>query len=169
MKVSMKKLLLGTVMTTGIVAGGTMMAQAASDTSNATATIVAAIAITNTQDLAFASIVPSGSADTVIVSAAGARTCGGTLTCTGTVTASSFDVTGGANLTYAVTLPGAAANLTGPGTDMTVDTWTDSISSAGTLDGAGTQTFTVGGTLNVGANQTAGAYTGTFSVTVDYN
>ena len=29
--------------------------------------------------------------------------------------------------------------------------------------------FNVGATLNVGANQAAGSYTGTFSVTVDYN
>ncbi|MBV5336700.1 MAG: DUF4402 domain-containing protein, partial [Deltaproteobacteria bacterium] len=35
---------------------------------------------------------------------------------------------------------------------------------------SGTQTLTVGATLNVGANQAAGTYTsGAFSVTVNYN
>jgi len=38
---------------------------------------------------------------------------------------------------------------------------------SGTLTG-GTDTFNVGGTLAVGANQTAGSYSGTYSVAVNY-
>lgn len=36
------------------------------------------------------------------------------------------------------------------------------------LSGTGTGNFTVGGTLTVGANQTAGTYNGSFSVSVEY-
>ncbi len=53
---------------------------------------------------------------------------------------------------------------------MTVDTWTSSPTPTGTLTG-GTETLTVGATLNVGASQAAGTYiSGTpFDVTVNYN
>ncbi len=150
------------------VAGWHSASLAASATSNANAEIVAAIAIANTADLDFAAIVAAAGADTVVVSAAGARTCGGTLTCTGAVAAASFDVTGGANLGYSITLP-ASATISSGGNNMTVNAFTDSLGGTGTLSGAGTQTFTVGATLNVGASQPAGSYTGTFNVTVDYN
>ena len=40
--------------------------------------------------------------------------------------------------------------------------------STGTITLAGGDSFSVGGTLNVGANQADGAYSGTFTVTVDY-
>ena len=169
MKVSMKRVLLGSVVSAGVVAGGAMVAQAASTNSSTSAQIIAALAIVNTQGLEFASIVPSGSSDTVIVSPVSVRTCGATLTCTGSVFASAFDVTGGNNLTYSITLPGAAATLTSGANSMTVDNFIDSGSGTGTLSALGSQTFTVGGTLNVGINQPAGVYAGSYSVTVDYN
>jgi hypothetical protein len=37
-----------------------------------------------------------------------------------------------------------------------------------TLSSTGTDSFAVGGTLNIGATQIPGVYTGTFDVTVDY-
>lgn len=156
------------VASVGIIAGATHVSRAASDTANAIADIVVAIAISKTVDLDFASIVASGSADTVVVSPGGARTCGGTLTCTGTVAAASFDVTGGNNLTYSISLPASTVINAGAPT-MTVDTFTSSPSPTGTLSGAGTETLTVGATLQVGASQATGSYTGTFTVTVDYN
>ena len=42
-------------------------------------------------------------------------------------------------------------------------------SGAGQLDALGNQTLTIGATLNVGANQAPGDYSGSFSVTVAYN
>jgi spore coat protein U-like protein len=51
---------------------------------------------------------------------------------------------------------------------MTVDNFSSTPNGTGTLT-AGTQNITVGGTLNVGAAQASGSYTGTFSVTVNYN
>jgi hypothetical protein len=54
---------------------------------------------------------------------------------------------------------------------MTVDTWTSTPSSTGTLSSGGTQTLTVGGTLHVAGSQVSGTYTSAtpFSVTVNYN
>ena len=41
--------------------------------------------------------------------------------------------------------------------------------ASATLDGSGTNTFEVGGTLTVGANQAVGVYTETFEVVAVYN
>lgn len=49
---------------------------------------------------------------------------------------------------------------------MDVDNFTGSKAN-GTLT-SGADSFTVGGTLDVAANQAAGEYTGTFTVTVEY-
>ncbi len=95
----------GAVAAIGIIAGTSHGSQAASDMANAIANNVVAIAISKTVDLDFASIVANGSADTVVVSPAGARTCSGTLTCASTVAA--------ASLTVGATLQFGASQATG--------------------------------------------------------
>ena len=57
--------------------------------------------------------------------------------------------------------------LTSGGDTVTVDTFTDDTAGTGTLAG-GSDSFNVGATLNLGANQPAGNYTGTYTVTVEY-
>lgn len=145
-------------------------AQSAQATANANATIIAAITITKTLDLEFGSIVAGSVSSVVRVATNDSRSVvSGDATLAGAANqAASFDVTGEPSLTYAITLP-ASTTISGPGTDMTVDTFTDSNSGTGTLDGTGNDTFTVGADLTVGASQTAGSYTGTFDVTVNYN
>jgi hypothetical protein len=51
---------------------------------------------------------------------------------------------------------------------MTVGSFVSNPASTGTLSSGGTGTILVGATLTVSASQTAGAYTGTFTVTVNY-
>ncbi|MBK7710429.1 MAG: DUF4402 domain-containing protein [Bacteroidales bacterium] len=142
-----------------------------SATANATATIITPIGITNSTDLAFGNVAASATPGTVVITPAGVRTAGGGATLpavTGTFGVATFAVTGLGTSTYAITLP-ASATLTGtPSGTMTVDAFASTPSGTGALTG-GTQTITVGGTLNVGAAQAAGSYTGTFSVTVNYN
>ncbi|MEM9233121.1 MAG: DUF4402 domain-containing protein [Pseudomonadota bacterium] len=135
----------------------------------ASANILQALALTKQADLAFANIVPDATtAGTVVVSTAGIRTCNAPLSCSGTVTAADFDVLGTAGYTFAITLP-ASDNITNANGDtMSVDNFVSSIGNTGTLTG-GTADFSLGATLNVGAAQAAGAYTGTFTVTVEYN
>jgi hypothetical protein len=145
----------------------------ASATANATATIVAPIAIANTSALAFGNVAVSATnLGTVTVATDGSRSAllGVTLpVVAGTVSAAAFTVTGEGTSTYAITLPVAAVTLTGSGGGtMTVDTFTSNPSGTGTL-AAGTQNIAVGGTLHVGAAQTPGNYTGSFTVTVNYN
>jgi spore coat protein U-like protein len=153
-------------------AGVGVEAYAASSTSTATATVVAPIAISQTAALNFGrfSTPAGGSAGTVTIqaSAAGTRSStGGTVLVTSVAGNSGvYAVTGEGALTYAITNP-TATTLTGDGAAMAV-TFTTSPSGTGALT-AGAQTLYVGGTLTVGAVQTAGAYTGSYTVTVEYN
>jgi Domain of unknown function (DUF4402) len=139
------------------------------DTASASVTIVSAISITKTVDMNFGDVVEG--AGTVILATDNGRTATGntTLGNSTAAAAASFSVTGDSGATYAITLPGSAITLTGTGTDMTVDTFvSDHPGDTGTLTG-GTDTILVGATLNVGATQTTGAYTGSFDLTVAYN
>ena len=52
---------------------------------------------------------------------------------------------------------------------MSVDTFNHDAGATPSLSGGGSDTFNVGATLNVGATQAAGTYSGTFDVTVNYN
>ncbi len=161
-------------------ATGAMAQSSATGTGTATATVIRPISILAVNDLAFGNIVPSGVAGTLALTAAAitAATPGGGITqpvaTPGTRTAASFTVGGEGGFTYAITLPGVAQTITGPAAaTMTVSGFTSSPNATGTLSNAigaaGTETLYVGGTLNVGINQAAGNYTGTFTVTVAYN
>lgn len=144
-------------------------------TATATATIVTPISITKTVDMNFGNVaVQSTTGGTVELTPLGARnhTGGVTLPATnGTVTAASFTVQGNGNYTYNVTLPSAALTITSGGNTMTVDNFTSIPSGTGGALTAGSQTLTVGATLNVSAAQPSGVYvSGTpFDVIVNYN
>lgn len=88
-----------------------------------------------------------------------------------TPTAAHFDVGGAPGLAYTATTPATTTiDDAGTGAPMTVHLVQYSNGDASyVLDSVGADSFIVGGTLDVGANQTAGAYTGTFTVSVQYN
>ena len=147
---------------------GATSANAATATGDATANIVQPVTILQGTVLNFGMLVPSALAGSVDVTFGGARTCNANVTCVGTgaAAAGSFTVSGYANqtVTFAVSAP---TTLTGPGTAMALSGLTPSAASASTGAG-GSVVFTVGGTLTVGANQAAGVYNGTYTVTADY-
>lgn len=127
--------------------------------------------ISNNRALAFGEVATGPTPGTAIVTPAGVRTLTGGVTPgpSGGVTSAQFTVTGIPLFTYAITLPGSAV-LTSGGNTMTVNTFTSNPSGTGQLQVIlGSQILTVGATLNVGANQASGTYTGTFNVTVVYN
>lgn len=141
----------------------------------ASATIISAISIVNTAGMDFGQVVPGASLGTVVLTAGasptrtGAPVGGPTLGNSTSVSSAEFDVSGQASSTYSITLPSSPVTLTSGGNNMTVTAFSSSPSSTGTLDGSGEQVLYVGGTLNVGAAQVAGVYTGVFDVTVAYN
>jgi hypothetical protein len=144
----------------------------------AAAAVVAAAAagasaqsITPAQGLSFGAFV-AGSGGAVVVGVTGARSRTGGITLVGqgaAASAAQFTVTGSPDAYYTIALPdaGTIVELVGPGSAMRVSGFVSSPSGRGQLLG-GTQTLAVGATLTVGSNQTAGAYTGAFSVTVTY-
>jgi len=172
----------------GLVASATgAMAQSSATVTNGTATanVIRPITLAAARDLAFGNVVPGATGGTLVIAgtAAGLQTPGGGVTQPasqkGTVTSAQFNVTGEALFTYTLTIPTAPVTISDSATTpntMTVSTFTSDVATtagagqlSGSIGAAGTQTVSVGGTLNVGANQAAGSYTGSFSVTVAYN
>jgi hypothetical protein len=143
----------------------------------ATATIITPIHIDWVSDMNFGNLaVQTGTAGTIILTPAGTRTAYLGVTATaalgGTITAAAFNVTGQGSATYSISLPSTYTITRTGGTEtMTVNTFTSSPATPGTLSAGGSQALTVGATLNVAAGQVAGVYTnGTgFDVTVNYN
>jgi hypothetical protein len=147
---------------------------AQSDATNSDATasvnIVTPISIINNASINFGNVVASAAGGTVVIAAnAGLTPSGVTLLSGITPTAAEFTVTGDANFTYYVTLPADnTVSLAKSGAiSMSLTDFTEN--STGALI-SGTETFQVGATLHVGANQAAGAYVSSgFDVTVTYN
>lgn len=164
----MKKILAFSIVLFAFAAG----ASAQSATATATAVIVSPITLTRTADMSFGNIIADADGGTVVLVPAGTRSLIGLTSPSlpGTVTAASFNVTGLANATYAITLP-LTHDISNGAQTMTVNAFSSTPTPTGALNGAGTQTLNVGGTLNVNANQAAGTYTNVlgFTVTVNYN
>jgi Mat/Ecp fimbriae major subunit len=143
---------------------GATAAHAATASATAKAKILRQVTVTNTSDLQFGTIVSGTAASTVVVSSAGARTCGAGLVCSSTFSAAGFNVTGTTGQVVTFRVP-ASVTLSSGSNSMTATL--ASSNSTGTL-AANAASFSVGGTLSVGANQADGDYAGTFDATVDY-
>ena len=144
----------------------------ASIPAKAKATIVEAIAIEEISELNFGKIVATPEGGKVQIQTDGSRTIA-----EGNVVlfdqgsdhqAANFEVTGTPNATYYLNFPDNIS-LVGPSgsTPMSIKEFVHSAS--GTIGDSGAESFNVGATLIVGANQTPGEYTGTYQVTAAYN
>jgi spore coat protein U-like protein len=133
-------------------------------------TLLAPISISNTGELAFGTAAPTGVGGTITVAPDSGRTAVNVDLLGGTVSAASFTVGGEAGTGYTIAVAPATLTITDGGVNnMDVDAWTTAPTSPATLSGAPPDSLTVGATLNVGANQAPGVYSGTFSVTAEYN
>jgi hypothetical protein len=140
-------------------------AMAATATGTASATVLTPIAIAAGTALNFGTLAGNASGGTVVVTAGGTRSTTGTVVVTsGAFSAGSFTVTGTGAATFGVTYP-ASFNVVSNANTMAVQV---AGAATGTLAN-GTVALPVGGTLTVGANQAAGSYTGTYTMTVEYN
>ena len=158
-----------------VVMAGNVMAQATDTESvNATATVIKPLVLTVVGGLKFGKFVAGTGGGTVVIAADGDRSKSGSVVLfdqTSDEQEASFSVAGENLATYTITLP-STTTLNGPSeATMSVGSFVTNKTeplNKGTLDGSGSDTFTVGATLTVGANQTTGAYTGSFDVTVTY-
>ena len=144
-------------------------AVAVSANGNASATVLTPITITTGNTLNFGSFAPAATAGTLVVNTAGTtRTPGGGVIPSGTTFTGGTFTIAGANVGFSIAAPASfSVNLTGaPSMVVTLS----GIGTSGTIAG-GSITYPFGGSLAVGAAavQTAGVYTGAFSMTVEYN
>ena len=173
MKMNKKLLMLSA--TFAVAAQFDTIAMAAGVNGNADAEVIEPLAITEVSAMDFGTVAGGPGADSIVMDTTGARTVTGTdaqIIAAGAGSAGNFSITGEPNQAYSVTFSASATLDDGGGNTMTVDTFTDNAPSP--LSGAGTDTLLVGGTLNVGASQTAGTYSTTtggtpYTVTVNYN
>lgn len=173
----MKKLLFFAIAIIGFSAVSFGQSQTSTATSNASATVLTAIKILNSTPLNFGVFSATGSPSKVIVDQSDSRaTSTATLFTTGGVVAKTgvFDITGTPAATFNLVLPVSDVTLNGPsGATMKILAGTGfspSLLTAGNvLDVDGKATLKLGATLEVGATQTSGVYTGSYDVTVNYN
>ena len=151
------------------------------ENTSAAALLIAPITLAENASLDFGTLaVLAGTAGTCVISTASpsVRTPGGgvNVVSTSTFSAAAYTVTGDNSRVYTIAVPSTiSVTHTNTTTTMTVNTINYKAASAatentnGTLGATnGTDTFKVGGTLQVLAGQLAGAYQGTFDVTVAY-
>lgn len=164
-KVSFKKIGGAALILASLGLSASALAATADGTANAT--VLTPIGITAGDTLEFGTF-SANSAGTVVVALDGSRssTGGVLLVPGGTVRAGTFNVTGSGNQTFAISYPGSV-KLTRSGGSETM-----ALQVSGPATSAlesGSKTISVGGTLTVGANQVGGSYTGTYTMTVEYN
>lgn len=155
------------------IRGNSLLGGTATVTLPITLTLWNALSVKQTQALNFGAIQMSGGNSVVEIAASnGARTvssgAGGVQLVTNRPgNAGEFLISGQPNTTVTVTLP-ASTTLTGPGTAMTVNTFTRSPSTTTTLNDGGNLSLKVGARLNIGTAQAPGTYRGTYNLTVSY-
>ena len=153
-------------------------------TTNATAkgTVLLPLTLTKSTDLDFGTVVASAAAGTVAISADdGSRTVTGGVTGVPSFPGGRalFQGAGSASQQVVLTLNAATTLVSGGNTitvtNMTFDTGAASATNASgnlattrTINGTGAFSIGVGGLFQIAANQANGVYTGTFSVTADY-
>lgn len=143
-------------------------------------TMIEAITITSTADLAFGTIVApaSGTARVTINSRNGRRLTNANAVALGTegFGPAVFALEGKSGSTVSFAIDGNAIELTGPGEPMRIDRLRLTFNGAGrrtlpttrTMPSSGEATVRIGGRLRVPTGQTPGLYEGTFDLVVAY-
>jgi Domain of unknown function (DUF4402) len=167
----------------GFAALGSLAAHQAAQAANASATSRAQVrqpvTLSNSRDLNFGNIIRGATTGTVTINArTGARTNAGGTVLQGTgFTSAAFTGTGTGGRVVTLSIGAPSITLAGPGgATMLVNTFRISIGGGAqqtlprnaTLPALGSQSFGIGGRLNVAANQADGDYTGSFSLTMNY-
>jgi hypothetical protein len=161
----MKLALAGAVIATGMVSNA---AYAATEQAQATVDVLAAVAITVDSGLDFGIVAASATGGTVTIGASSAATAVGTgvIAISGS-SAGSFHVSQATNGETIDLTVGNPSSLTGPGAPIALSGLGLSASSI-VYSSTTPETVYVGGTISLNPNQTAGAYTGTFDITAEY-
>ncbi len=153
-------------------------AQAATQAGTSRVTTLRPISLVNAAALDFGSIVPGAATGRVTINArTGARTRTVVALVGSTFSRAQFVATGTVGRVVTLTVsPTASIVISSGANTMAIDTLR--VSANGgiartfgqnyTIPASGTITYNMGGRLTVGANKPAGIYTGTFSLTLNY-
>jgi hypothetical protein len=157
----------------GMAAAGIICApaQAATRAAPVEAVTIKPLSLVKTEDLDFGTLIAGPAAGTATINAnTGVRTTTGGVTAAAGGTPKRAEFVGVAIIGLLINVAiGASPTLTnGTGGSMTTALAVEGGTGLRLFPGTGVQTFRVGGTLNVGANQQSGDYAGTFSLTVNY-
>lgn len=141
---------------------------AANVTANASANVITPLAITEANGMDFGDVSVGTVGGTIVLATNGGRSVTGDAEAVigGTEAAGVYNVTGEGTKAYSISFP-ASAILSSAGNNMTVDNFAHDAGATPALTG-GADSFNVGATLNIGASQPPGAYTGTYTLTVNY-
>ena len=158
-------------------------AHADTASADATAEVLAALTLTNTDELNFGTVVlnAGSTGGTVDIDPFGFRTCAGDVICGpgAAEQAAGFNVTGATGTDVSVTLQDLVTNpvsLTHTGNvgstnaehNIELTSLVDSTFAGGFFFFSGNEDFTVGGTITLDGTEIAGVYEGTFDVTAEY-
>jgi len=145
-------------------------AVAATATATVGATIFGSINASTVLNMNFGALSAGPTAGTVIITATGLRSStGGVGLNSGSFSSpATLLLVGIPNASFAISLPSSITISDGSNT-MMVDNFVSVPSGTGQLDASGNQTLTIGGTLNVFANQPIGNYQGIMTVVFVYN
>ena len=169
MKVGSAKILM-TGLGMALLLGGGSYARAATATGPVEAVLIKPLSLVKTDDLDFGTLISSPIAGTATINAnTGVQTtAGGVSSAGGTPKRAEFVGVGGSGLLIIIAISASPTLTNGTGGSMPSALAVQGGTGFRLFPGTGVQTFRVGGTLNVGANQQDGNYTGTFSLTVNY-
>lgn len=159
-------------MALGIFASaGISSANAAVANATVGASIIGSLTTTTALNLSFGNLSAGPIPGTVVISSAGNRTStgGAAVTGGGISSPATFVLVGNPNATYAITLPAFITISDSGANSMIVDNFESTPAGTGLLDAGGNQILTVGGRLNVLANQISGSYYGVLAITIVYN
>lgn len=153
----------------GVLAAG-QPAPAASRGGTASAVTLRPLSLVKTEDLDFGTIIAGTSAGTVAINAnSGARTTtGGAIAAGGSPRRAEFVGVARIGILTIVAIGPAPTLSNGAGGTMASALAVQGGTGVRLFPGTGVQTFRVGGTVSVGANQPSGDYGGTFTLTVNY-
>ncbi|MEQ1509944.1 MAG: DUF4402 domain-containing protein [Sphingopyxis sp.] len=169
-----------TIMTAVIAACCGTSAYAGTTQQGATETVVLRqLSFIRVDDMNFGDLIPGPTAGTVRLLPNGTRTRTGGVTLVGSShQPARFAGKGSFNQQVLISLSSNTIQLTGPGAPMTVSLFEIGSTPTAILtttprrfritSASGIFAFPVGASLGVGANQAAGVYSGTFSITLNY-
>ena len=161
------KILLAVSAATLSITSYTAVVSAATVTADADANVVQALLITQTSGMNFGDISESGGG-TVTLNLDGTRTAGaGTDALVGGGNAAGvYNISGGDTKAYTLSFPPTATVTEGGGATMTVDNFVHDADGTALSTG---ENFNLGADIGIASGQATGAYSGTYTITVEYN